>query len=417
MKSIWWLHPGKLLLFFLVPVYLFVVFVVPTTWPRLIVLKGGMYANGSPALLGLAVLLAVGIFGVLGAHVAIDSRQLRSPVVLDERLLTAIGGLAIAAYLIWFYPAVLKGSMMADREAMGNTPGVTSFTQLGVPFVVCYLTGRLVGGQKFSRVIRWQFASILFLTVVRVQLWSERLAMIEVVAPMAVLVLTHRAPRTRVGRTAYQVVGLLGPFLAIPALLLIFTVTEFFRSWTVYSQTQDLPLIEFMTSRLITYYFTAINNGAGLLVTQEGRWPTFDLYYTLEWAYHLPLGIGHSLQDAMMGKEAAHGDFLLNFADVEFNNMSGIYPIIFDLGEVGGLLYFSVFGFVAGVLYRSMINGRALGLILYPPMFTGCLEVMRIAYLNGPRALLILFGCTFAYLQVRSAQGRLSHAPLVRAFR
>jgi hypothetical protein len=406
MKDIWWLHPGKLLLFFLVPVYLFVIYVVPPVWPQLLVLKAGLFVRGQLALLGLMALVGAGVVGMIGAYVSIDSRQADSAVVINPRLLAVIGSLSITAYLIWFYPVLLTGSFTADRTAMNQTPGVTSFTQLGVPFVVCYLVGRLVTGQRFSKLIHLQFFAILVLTLMRVQLWAERLAMIEVAAPMAVLILTFRQPRTSLGFKLQRVVALFGPFLAIPALLLMFTVTEFFRSWTVYSQTQNLPLLEFMTQRLVTYYFTASNNGAGLLATQEGRWPTFNFYYTAEWMYKLPAGIGQALQDATMGREAAHGEFLENFADVEFNNMSGIYPIIYDQGQILGLIYFCAYGLIAGLLYRSLMNRRALGLVFYPPVFVGCVEIMRIAYLNGSRAVLIIFGSVLVYLQVRVARSR-----------
>lgn len=415
MNRIWWLHPGKLLLFFLVPVYVFVIFVVPSAWPELIVLKAGFYAKGGYALLGLAAVVATGSFAMLGAYVSVDAKQGESPVELSPRLLLGMGSLSIAAYLIWFYPAFLHGATAGDRTAMNQTPGVTSFTQLGVPFVVAYLVGRLVGRQHFGRLVRLQFWMILVLTLVRVQLWSERLAMIEVAAPIAVIVMTHREPRKYWERVIHRALAMFGPFLAIPALLLMFTVTEFFRSWTVYSQTQSRPLLEFMTSRLVTYYFTAINNGAGLLATQEGRWPSFDFYYTLEWFYKLPGGVGQAVFDALIDREVPHGVFLENFADVEFNNMSGIYPIMFDLGEVGGLIYFCAFGFVAGILYKSMLHQRALGLIFYPPVFVGCLEIMRIAYLNGSRAVLIVAGAAAAYLQLRTARARFIHRePLFR---
>jgi hypothetical protein len=408
MNRFWWIHPGKLLLFFLVPIYTFVVLVVPVTSPELIVLKAGSYASGPYAVFGLAVLVAMGVCAMIGASVSIDARQEGSSISVNPKLLATFGSIAIIAYLIWFYPAILHGNFSAgDRAALNQTPGVTSFTQLGVPFVVAYLNGRLLEGRNFGSLVRFQFRMILFLTLVRVQLWSERLALIEVVVPMAILLFTHRLPQTSFGKNFYRVVGAFGPFLAIPLLLLVFTITEFFRSWTTYSKTQNLPLLDFMTSRLVTYYFTAINNGIGMLVTQEGRWPTYDFNYTAEWLYHLPLGIGNAVHDLAVQNGGTDNEFLLRYADVEFNNMSGIFPIIYDLGHVGGILYFCGFGFVAGVLYRSMLNGRILGLTFYPSVFVGCLEIMRVTYLNGSRAVLIVVGSTAAYLQVRSARARM----------
>jgi hypothetical protein len=405
MKDIWWINPGKLILFFLVPVYSFVVFAVPRLWPEMIVLKAGMYARGAYAVYGLAALLCVGIFGLIGSKVSIDGRQSASSVAVRPALLVSVGLIAITAYVIWFYPAVLRGSFIADREAMNRTPGVTSFSQLGVAYVMAYLAATLVAHQDLGPAIRFQFRVILILTILRVQLWSERLAFIELGVPMTAIILTHRRPRTTPGRWIYRLIGSVGPFLGIPLLLLVFTVTEFFRSWTIYSKTQNIPLLDFMTSRLVTYYFTALNNGAGMLATQEGRWPTFDFYNTMEWLYRLPLGIGRAAQELFLRHEAA-SEFLERWADVEFNNMSGIFPIVYDLGYIGATLYFCGFGFAAGVLYRSMVNGRALGLLFFAPFYVGCLEIMRIAYINGSRVVLIIVGCTLFYLQIRTARSR-----------
>lgn len=407
MKDIWWINPGKLTLLFVVPVYLFVVFVVPSAWPELIVLKAGYYIRGWYAIYGLFLLVILGVGGLIGARVSVDSRQSGSSIAPQPMLLAAFGFVIIAAYVVWFYPALLHGKFAADRRAMNMTPGITSFTQLGVPFTASYLAACLLERQRFSWVIRAQFWLILFLTLARVQLWSERLAIIEVVVPLAVLLLTHHTPRTAFGRFSYGVAGALGPFLGIPMLLGVFTLTEYFRSWTVYSQTQNIGLLDFMISRITTYYFTALNNGAGMLATQEGRWPTFDFYNIMTWLYNLPLGIGATMQALLLRRGPPGVEFLVRWADVEFNNLSGLFPIVYDVGYLAAALYFCVLGFVAGTIYRSMVNGRALGVLFYGPMYVACLEVMRISYLNGSRAVLVIVGSAILYFQTRTSRAHL----------
>lgn len=402
MKDIWWINPGKLTLLFVVPVYLFVVFVVPSAWPELIVLKAGFYIRGWYALYGLFLLLCLGVCALIGAQVTVDSRQSGSSVAAHPTLLAVFGCMIIAAYIVWFYPAVLQGKLTADRRAMNMTPGVTSFTQLGVPFTAAYLGSRLVARERFNWFIRAQFGLILFLTLARVQLWSERLAIIEVAVPLAVLLLTHYTPRSGFGRFTFRLGGALGPFLGIPALLGMFTLTEYFRSWTVYSHTQNISLLDFMISRITTYYFTALNNGAGMLATQDGRWPTFDFYNIMTWMYNLPLGIGATAQELLRRGGPPGVEFLVRWADVEFNNLSGLFPIVYDIGYLGAALYFCVLGFIAGTIYRSMVNGRALGLLFYGPMYVACLEVMRITYLNGSRAVLVIAGSAILYFHARS---------------
>jgi hypothetical protein len=234
----------------------------------------------------------------------------------------------------------------------------------------------------------------------------ERLAAIEIGVPALVLLLTQTDARGAFRRSR-QVVAAVGPYLAVPALLAGFTVTEYFRSWSTYSQTQRLPLIDFMTSRVTTYYYTALNNGAGLLTTRGDEWPSYRFLYTADWFYRLPGGLGETFRRLFIG----HGDhptnlFLESYGDPEFNNMSGIFPVMYDVGAIGVGVYFLVFGVVAGMLYRSMMRGAKVGALLYPPVFVGCLEILRTPYLNGSRVILLFAGALLllrAMREVRSA--------------
>jgi hypothetical protein len=183
-------------------------------------------------------------------------------------------------------------------------------------------------------------------------------------------------------------------------LLGFFTATEMFRSWESYSEHQSLNLGEFMVSRLVTYYYTALNNGAGLLATSV--WPKYDFVFILEWVYRLPFGIGEFLWSTLGRRDIPANIFLERFGDPEFNNMSGIYPILYDAGYIGGVLYFFVFGLVAGTMYRGMRKGTRLGIVLYPSLLVACLEVMRVGYLNGTRAFLVVVGALLAATQLRS---------------
>lgn len=48
-----------------------------------------------------------------------------------------------------------------------------------------------------------------------------------------------------------------------------------------------------------------------------------------------------------------------------------------DFGTVGGLIYFAVVGVIAGLLYRGFRTGEAFGLLLYPLLFVGLIELPR----------------------------------------
>jgi hypothetical protein len=102
----WWIHPGKLALFFLLPVYVFIVYVVPAQWPHVLVLRGGCFLLGGYAATGLAVLVLFGLGAVIGGRVAFDQAGRRAYRV-QPWVLGLVGALTILAYVIWFFPLLL----------------------------------------------------------------------------------------------------------------------------------------------------------------------------------------------------------------------------------------------------------------------------------------------------------------------
>lgn len=400
LSSIWWLHPGKLLTFFTLPLYAFLVWLMPALWPELIVLRYGQYMDGRFAALGGACLLVAGVAAWLGARVDVSERNDAVVYDINPRFLWAIGGVTVLAYAIWFGPALARGQLFLPREELNRTPGVTSFTQFGVPFVICYMYATRRALQPLGVPLQLLFFLILGLTLARVFIWSERLALIEIGVPAVALLLAYARPRGRWMAAAFSLVARYGPLLAVPLLLGFFAITEVFRSWSSeYYQSQNIPLGEFMVSRLVTYYYTALNSGAGLLATAE--WPSFELVYILNWFYKLPFGVGQAFAPALAREAAPTDAFLSRFGDPEFTNMSGIFPIIYDVGVWGGLTYFGLFGLFAGFLYRAIERGRRVGILLFPSVFVACLEILRIAYTSESRCFLIVVGAVAAMSQLR----------------
>lgn len=176
--------------------------------------------------------------------------------------------------------------------------------------------------------------------------------------------------------------------------------TELVRSWSAsYYQAQDLNFVDFMLSRLVTYYYTALNNGAGILATLS--WPDDQYTYVLNWGHKLPFGVGRAFSWWFGGSDSPTWDFLDRFGDAEFNNPSGIFPIIYDLGIVWGIFYFTFLGLAAGFVYRELRRGSPLGIVLFAPFFVAILEVLRILYLNETRCFVIVMSSLFATTQFR----------------
>lgn len=401
---IWWLDPGKLILRFMLPIYLFVALVVPAFWPELIVLRARAYMDTEYVLLGALALVLMGLAAHLGSMLRVGEPEASSvPREVDERFLVTIGTLAALAYVIWFWPAITSGKFDLEREELNQTPGVTSFTQLGLTYVVCYLYVTLRSKQKLSFYAHALFRALLLLAVARVYLWSERLALIELAVPCAALILRYHHPHRRGVQRAFTVARRGGPLLAIPLLLAFFTATEVVRSWT-YQSFKQTSLLDYMISRVTTYYYTALNNGAGMLETTP--YPSYEMVFIGEWIYRLPFGIGAFFWENLGHAELPHYQFLERFGDIEFNNMSGIYPVMFDVGIAGGLAYFALVGLAMGVLYRLFLTERPIGLLLLPSVVVACSEVLRVLYLNNTRCFLVVVGALIAATQLRRPRER-----------
>ena len=69
----------------------------------------------------------------------------------------------------------------------------------------------------------------------------------------------------------------------------------------------------------------------------------------------------------------------------EFNNPTGIFVVFTDLGIPGGLLFWAAFGGVVMLLYRAFRRGSLAGLFLYPFLFMGLTDQVRIFYLTTGR--------------------------------
>lgn len=399
MRKIWWLNPGKFVLLFVLPLYFFIVLVVPNVWPDALVLRAANYMHGEFLLLGAVTITAVGVSALIGAEVDVSPRASALRTSVNEPLLIVLAAVTVVAYLIWFGPAIVHLRFFMPRDELNRIAGVTSFTQLAVPVVTAYLFARWRHAQRFSPLMNGLFVAVLILATARVYMWSERLALIELAVPILVCVLLYRPLETPFARAFQRLISGFGPFLGLAGVLALFAATEVVRSWQSYAATSNQGFGTFVVSRVTTYYFTALNNGSGML--QTSRWPSYQGLWVFGWLYALPFGVGQSLLDAVGAREVPHELFLQRFGDPEFNNMSGIFPIYHDLGLALGLVYFLLLGFAFGLAYRSASKGEVFGGLLFPPFMVACMELLRISYLNGQRCFLILVGALLLAVNFR----------------
>lgn len=411
--EIWWINPWKLGLFFVVPIYV-LVYAAPLVFgPEIATVRFRFYFDVQFFLLGLAFLLILIAWAALFVQLDIGRGGSASgkEVRINPLFLDALAIAAIVAYAIWFHhfivdPMALAAVFSGDWTALSETreknptiPGVTTATQFAVAYVIFFLYETLVNGRSFpSRRYSFYFWALIGLTVFRVYAWGERLALIEIAAPMAVLITVWGIRSKR--RAVHRVIKF-APFIGVALLVLFFGATEFFRSWGFY-QSRGTPFWEFVLTRIITYYYTALNNGAGMLAMLD--WPTWRFSEVLSWLHHFPLFIGEGFRYLIAA--APRKDFLEPFADPEFNNLSGIFVVFHDIGLPLGFLYAAVWGSALGFWYRQMLRGEGLGSFMYPACYLSLLEILRTLYLGNQRAFPILTAILLGYFFFNLPEGR-----------
>ena len=399
LREVWWLHPAKLGLFFLIPLYT-VIFLTPhIAGPGAVNIKFVVYFTWNYYWLGLAFLLVLTNGALIGS---LDFR-VRKPVpslppIFSRYYLDAIGLLVIFAYLVWYRNAFVHPSdiLVGFKGRPGYTQivGITTLTQLGVAYVILYLNQVWGARVPFeSRRYLLYFCVIIAFTVLRVYAWAERLALIELMVPIALMYVVYKVPQAR----STRIVAAALPLIGLGALFLFFGVTEYLRSWLAYYQYQGMPFWEFVERRLISYYYTALNNGAGMLTVYNWDSPSWKFNNVLSWLYRFPLlgRIVSYLMDLQPGRS-----FMERYADPEYNNVSGIFLVFLDMGLAGGLLVAALMGLGAGYFWRCFVQGRGPG-VFYPIVFLALIEILRLFYIGMGRAFPALLALVLANVLFR----------------
>jgi hypothetical protein len=312
----------------------------------------------------------------------------------------------LVAYSIWLKDLlsnpslllqIITGAYKPERSEIGLTPGVTSLINLA-PAFHCIYAFRLVDGSE-QRPARWFhlcFAIVAGLTLFRVYIWSERLAMIEMAVPFGLAagrwMATSRLP-------AVGALRLLGPYAALPFVILYFGVAEYYRSWTSGTYNGKMDFWDFAIGRFASYYYTALNNAAGFAATQPR--PLFEFEFILEWAHKAPFGVGKIFSEFVGFQGPRWEWYLESYQDPEFNSPSALFTVVADLGLMGALGYMLLVGLVSGMIFRMYRQGRLAGVLVFPLFFISFLELFRYPYLGQPRAFTWVLGMIVVALAVQ----------------
>ncbi len=399
--DLWWLQPSAIVLLVVTPVYLAIMSYDFTRVVQNVYVPGSLYAFGLVLILSIAV----------GAQWALSGpapRASLTPPRISQTAMMVLLVPTLLSYAIWFGPLLGQPQLLVEvatgvrreiRDAVSTVPGVTTFTQFGVAYAIAFGIKCGAGTQRVGQLERIGFALVVMLAVFRAFAWAERLALIEVlvcysVARLAYLPIT-KASSWRLASAA--------PAVSPIGLYLVFTASEYVRSWEFYSA-QYSSVWAFTLERLITYYATAVNNGIGMLV-ETPDWPLYSGAFSLDWLYLMP-GVGPLLEASVGSPQSLYRHFLEVYARPEFNSPTAYFRIMLDWGYLGSIVYFLLGGYLIGRAYAGFRRGHVFGLLAYPVLVLFLIESLRYSYFAESRVVPAVVGLIIIGLDMRQSRRR-----------
>jgi hypothetical protein len=393
--DLWWLHPTRIVVLVLMPIYASFLFF---DFARVV---KNVYVPGAYYLWGVALMVAM-VAGVQWALMRPSPGPAAALPRFSHGVMMVLLGVTLGAYALWYGPLlanpqalleIVSGHRQEVRGAVTTTPGVTTLTQLGVAYAIAY--GIKLGdpSQRVTRLETVGCVLVIMLAAFRAFAWAERLALIEVVVCFAVA----RLATLRLGDRAGRVMAF-GPVLAVPLLYLLFTASEYFRSWDYYTHLYS-SVWAFSFDRLVTYYATATNNGIGILV-DTSDWPKFSGAYVFRFAWVMP-GLGSLLERVFGPMLPVEDEFLEMYARIEFNSPTAFFRAVLDFGFLGSAIYFIAVGYLIGRAYVGFRDRRLFGLLSYPVLVLYLIEALRYSYLAETRIVPLMLGLAILAIDAR----------------
>lgn len=316
-------------------------------------------------------------------------------VIVLKQLQKVFMLLTVTGYALWAYFALSNGVGILNLSAViERVPGAISGLK-GMSRPVGGLTtlvqfGPLAVSLGFVlrrlKVAGRGYVAIILLAGFRTIFYAERLALLEVLLPLAVLwSLTSWPSRRRRALIRWA------PLILLPIGLALFAASEYLRSWIFYQRTSDLPFLAWVVDRVAAYYATAYNNGA-LFIDASSSVPSLP-YFSVQAFWNVPLLETVFQHPGIQGlpPDAWWEQTLANHANSEFTN-SGSFLISY--GELGGvaLLLWLGAGLIFGRVFARMQQGDPVAVLGYAVVFVGLLELPRFTYWTLGRATPVLLG-------------------------
>lgn len=291
--------------------------------------------------------------------------------------------LSLLGYAIWFKDVFLnlgfyisnsiKNGLYGSRHSLEKNmiSGVTTMTQFGVASAIFFMI--LYCRTTKKKYLRYVYV-ILVLATIRAFLFTERLALLELLVPLIFIYIRF-----------YPIVVKKFIIYGIVFFIIIWS-SEIFRSYTADRFSENYSPIEFLFYRLLFYSATSVNNFM-LVIRQDFPYdflPTFlEPFYKL---FKIP-----------QSPEGNWPNLLNKYLSFEFNNPSGWGEIHMNLGY-GGLVFSYFLGSYCRNIFDKFRRGEISGLIIYPFLMIFILQSPRIFYLISGRTLYILLAFAIFFI-------------------
>ncbi|MEV7572213.1 O-antigen polymerase [Pseudarthrobacter sp. NPDC089323] len=359
-----------------------------------------------------ALLLTIGIIAFLAGLIIPTLSVLRSGpsvIVLTSHqvvfLRTAyrfLFTLTILGYLFWAISAVLQGISLADLASVvdreekaiselkaSSRPiaGLTTLTQFGP------LTAALGAFLFRAGLLKLSFLWVVPLALIRTLFYAERLALLEVLIPILIVVAVTTYRKNR-----WTWLLRLGPLIAAPFVWIVFASSEYFRSWVYYQTITTLSFPEWVTTRLLGYYVTGYNNSALMSMTSPGL--EVPPYFSASLFWNAP-GVDAFAPHPGIGGASPESwwvSILELYGNPEFNNTGSFLAVNGEIGTLGMILYWLVTGLVIGGVYVGLRRGSITASLAYSVFYIGILELPRFIYWTQGRAFPLLLAVIFIAL-------------------
>ena len=394
-SELWWLHPSRIILLVLMPVYLSVLAYDFKKHTPIAYVPGWDYA------FGLLLLLAM----LAGVQLALAHRHTVNtvrPPQISLGLMLVLLLPALAAYAVWFGPVLLRTELLLEvvrgeraeiRDDIATVKGITTFTQFGLAYVIAYAIKSGTQPRSITRIEKAGLALVFVLAFFRAFAWAERLAVMELLVCFAVTRMAYLPIASNRNWRLARVLPALAPF----ALYGVFTATEYFRSWE-FLTSQYSSVWELSLDRLITYYATAVNNGIGVLV-ETPDWPYYSGAFVFESLWLTP-GLGQMLDGAFGNRRIVESHWLQSLGNPAFNSPTAYFRTVLDLGYFGSVLYYTGLGYLIGRAYLGLQRGQVFGLLMYGVFVLHLIESLRYGYLGETRFVPLAIGLTLVALDI-----------------